>query len=865
MNWNSRSVEAFVRIPPTLKRAVAAWLIAAVLACVPQRGHAQDFCPGDLDHDGVVTAADADALVPVLFVDPLTLDVDTLLRADVNDDGTLSGADVAAILALDGLPCPTPPSTPTFTPTPPPTSIQTPTPTSTRPPTSTPTATCAIKQIGFGSTSGTLAATDCQRTFAQQTRPADVYSITAQPGTAIKVDLTAQAPLLGYLQIIDPGGQFEAIEGVSPIQFTVTSGKPYLILVSSNRSSTVQLGDYTLTLTSSPCPTPVALALGSSRPYILDGTECPEPGIPTIDMQSEPTDVYTFQVTSVPTNVSITMQQLSVNDDIFPVLALLGPDGFELVSQDADFDCTAPTGTLFCAQIRFLALQTGTYTILAGGSGGTGRYSMTLATPTCNPKALNDIPGDRPLTCAGSTSGCIGTLDGNTTHTPCAAPLPDPRSDEYVPDPSSPAQLYTFSADAGDVISAKMTSDDDPHVYVIGPAPTNRLIAADDSSGAAQLAATLPVAGTYTIVVANNNALQSDDPPVNYTLYVQKCPVNGGLNPLTGRQVTGTYNAFDCLGSDDIPYRSYTFHGEAGQFVTTTMSSSDVDSFVRVFAPDGSVVENDDDSFQPSTTDARVSRVLPVDGTYFVEVSASQVVGPPASLDVVTPLTFTVRARLCSTTAAAPGQIDGTWQDEDCDLGFGRRGDVYTFPAGTSPAVATVSPPSNGCVLVLLGDGSPVPDDGCSTTPLDVPVLGGNVHGFIIAGAETSTRGAYSVGFSRCPVDTIGFGEAKHGVLTASSCADADGIRAAWLLMQLPASLAAFNFGVTGQLSADFPFDALLSDRSGGTSISGSFVEDPSQMFSAGTNLAAVWRITGATPSDLGAYDLAVDPASLRQ
>ena len=853
-----------MRFPGTFERPLAALLVALAFACTAPRSHAQDFCPGDLNHDGVVSTADADALLAVLFVDPLTLDVDTLLRADVNNDGTLSGADIAAILALDGQPCPTPPPTATATPTPPPTSVVTATPTSTRTPTPIPTPTCVIQQIGFGSTNGSLAPTDCLRTFSQQIRPADMYSITAQPGTAVKVQLSTVAPLVGYLQVIDAGGQFQIIEGDSPIEFTVTSGNPYFIQVSSNPSTTVQLGDYTLTVTSRPCPTPMALALGSSRPFILDGTECPEPGSPTVGTQGEPTDVYTFTITSVPTNVSITMQQLSVNDDIFPVMALLGPNGFELVSQDSNLDCTAPTGTLFCAQIRFLALQTGTYTLLAGGGGGTGRYSMTVASPTCTPKALTGIPANYPLTCTGSTAGCTGTLDGNTTHTPCAAPLPNPVTGDDVPDPSSPAALYTFTANAGDVISAQLTSDDDPHVYVLGPAPSNQLIADDDTGSAAQLAATLPVAGTYTIVVANNNALQVDDPPVNYTLSVQKCPVSGALNPLTGRQVSGTYSTLDCLGTGDIPYRSYAFTGQAGQFVMTTMTSSNVDSFLRVFAPDGSVVENDDDPFQQSTTDARASRVLPMDGTYFVEVSASPL-GPVVDVGAVPPLAFTVRARSCSTTAAVPGQVSGTWQDADCDLGFGRRGDVYTFAAGTLPAVVTVSPPSNGCVLALLGNGLQVPDVGCSTAPLDVPVSDGRVHGFVIAGADTSTRGDYTAGFSRCPVDTLGFGQAKQGVLSGGSCADPEGNPAAWLLLRMPADLAFFNFSITGEISADFPFAALLSDRSGATSISGTFSEDPSRMLSFGTNVAAVLRVTGVTPADQGTYDLAVDPAFLRQ
>jgi hypothetical protein len=847
-----------------LKWILAPALTTFILLLAAGTSHAQDFCPGDIDLDGMVTTSDANALVPLLFVDPLSIDIDTLVRADVNDDGTLSGADIAAILALDGLPCPTPPPTSTTTPTPTATPMVTPTPTGTRPPTPAPTPVCNVRQITLGTTNGTLSPTSCTRLFGTQSRLVDVYSITAAPGTAIKVALTTVAPLVGHLGVTDLAGQFGSVEGVSPIQFTVTAGKPYQILVTSNPATTTQVGNYTLTLTSMPCPAPVALALGTSRAFSLDGTECPEPAVPSVGTQTEPSDAYTFTVNDVPKNVSVTMQQLSVDDDIFPLIALLGPDGFELVSQDNDYDCTAPTGTLQCSQIHFLALQKGTYTIFATGSGGIGRYSMTVANPTCSPTVLSGIPPDHPLTCPGSAVGCTGTLDGNITHTPCAAPLPSPDNADGVPEPGSPAALYTFTAVAGDVISVQMTSDDDPHLYLLGPAPSNALVAEDDSTGQPGLAATLAVAGTYTIVAANNNALQPEDPALNYALMIQQCPVRGGLNLLTGRQVAGAYSTLDCVGSGNLPHRSYAFSGQAGQLVNTTMTSSNVDSFVRVIAPDGTHVENDDDPFQPGTSDARVSRYLPMDGTYFVEVSAAPT-GPPVDTSTVPPPAFTLSARSCATTPAVPGQVAGTWQDADCDLAGGRRGDVYTFPAGITPAVATLSPPSNGCVLALLGDGTQVPADGCSADPIDIPVLGSRVRAFIVAGAETSTRGAYTVGFSRCSVSSVGFGETRHGTLSGTNCSDPDGVRADWFLIQAPAGLVNFNFGMTGRVSAGFPLAGLLSDLMANASVTDTFTEDPSNMFLAGSNLGAILRVTGATPTDRGAYDLVVDMASLRQ
>jgi hypothetical protein len=111
----------------------------------------------------------------------------------------------------------------------------------------------------------------------------------------------------------------------------------------------------------------------------------------------------------------------------------------------------------------------------------------------------------------------------------------------------------------------------------------------------------------------------------------------------------------------------------------------------------------------------------------------------------------------------------------------------------------------------------------------------------------------------------VGFGDVRHGVINDSNCADPDGIRAGWFVMQTPAGLTQFNAGVTGQITADFPLGAMLSDLGGESFIFGGFGEDPTNMFTAGTSLVAVLRVTGATPADKGAYDLSIDPAFLRQ
>jgi hypothetical protein len=114
-------------------------------------------------------------------------------------------------------------------------------------------------------------------------------------------------------------------------------------------------------------------------------------------------------------------------------------------------------------------------------------------------------------------------------------------------------------------------------------------------------------------------------------------------------------------------------------------------------------------------------------------------------------------------------------------------------------------------------------------------------------------------------VDTIGFGDTRRGRLDGTNCADPDGIRADWYLIQAPAGLVLFNLGVMGQIDARFPLGALLSDLGSGSYVTGSFNEDPGNMFSVGDNLAAVLRVTGETPADQGTYDLVIDQLFLRE
>lgn len=896
-------------------------LLASILIQVVRIGVAQGLCLGDIDGDQQVTAGDVLAVISVVAGekggDPVAQ-----MRADVNGDGVVTAGDIIAILPLVGPSCLslTPRPTPTATsshPLPSPTSthalsspIPTATPTRTSAPptatrTSTPTATptqvCAVQKVTAGATpvviNGQLTASACSRLVQGKPSHVDLYSVAGTPGTSIKIDVvaTGSTPISPYVVVTDADGQFGLwTEGSPPIEVFVSTSQPYEFMVASIPAS-AQVGPYTLTVTSIPCPTPVALAGPGSISATLSSTACPDPGAPSTKDLSNPVDVYGFVVSQVPTNVTIKMkQQPPVNDtSVQPQFSVRGPsvvpggswfDGLEIVSWD-DMDCTSTVGSNppACFGARFLALQPGSYTIIASGGGGTGGYSLTLSMPTCTPRTLSNFPVNAPLQ-------ITGTL---TASDACAAPLPIPGISDGAPwDTNSPADLFTFTANAGDVISVLMASEDDAHLYLLGPSPDNPLVAQDDDSGAvepaaigggdSELAATLVKPGIYTIVAANNEQVDPEF-PVNYTLYAQKCP-QGGLLP-SGQVRNESFTESDCLGFGGIPYRSYGFTGHAGQFITASMASNDVDGFVRILGPDGSVVQNDSDPFQFNTPDARASRILQQDGTYFIEVSTSIDAGqvfPTSSAQ------FAVDVETCPTkpAVAGPTPITGAFAGP-CTLSTalwtGPNFDVYAFKPAAVPSVASILPPSNGCVLNLLAEGPQTPDgtySGCGTQLSDMPLLMSNgTYGFVIAANDASTTGAYTANFRSCAMDTVGLGQDRSGTLSAGSCVAADGTPANWFLVRASADLVRFNAPVAGSVFAGFPIGGALIDVTGSWDLTATFYEDPTPpnpmfQFSSspsvtppppfGGDLAFLLRITGAGPSDQGQYTLEINQPAFR-
>jgi hypothetical protein len=232
---------------------------------------------------------------------------------------------------------------------------------------------------------------------------------------------------------------------------------------------------------------------------------------------------------------------------------------------------------------------------------------------------------------------------------------------------------------------------------------------------------------------------------------------------------------------------------------------------------------------------------------------------------------FTARVRTCPTTAVSAGAVIGTFTDGDCELaGGGQKFDVYSISTGGSgpPRVASILPPSSGCVVPLLAEGPQVPVDSCSEDLIEIPMLTNGTYGFIVAANDATTRGTYRGQLSTCPMSLITFGSVQGGTLSAGDCASATGAPADWYLFQASAGLIHFNTDIVfGKIDASFPIGGRLNDSFGGVGLppSGVFSDDSDSMYALGQNLSLLLQVSGAIPTDLGSYTISVDHAELRQ
>ncbi len=204
------------------------------------------------------------------------------------------------------------------------------------------------------------------------------------------------------------------------------------------------------------------------------------------------------------------------------------------------------------------------------------------------------------------------------------------------------AQLFGFNASAGDVVNITMTQEDgsdlDPFVVLLGE--RGQVIAAnDDAENANPVFASaiedleLPYDGSYFIMATSflyiDNILDESEAgltePQNYELSISGITPPTGLENFDDTQVS-LYNSEVEIGTDapaettlEEPVYYLKFTGQQGDKVTFTTSSSDFDTIIHIFDPEGIRVAVNDDA--DGTNSAIEGFKLPMNGEYLIFVT----------------------------------------------------------------------------------------------------------------------------------------------------------------------------------------------------------------------------------------------------
>ncbi len=310
-------------------------------------------------------------------------------------------------------------------------------------------------------------------------------------------------------------------------------------------------------------------------------------------------------VYTAPAPQTVTITARSVNQDVDTFLELYDPNGTLMTSND-DALHPAPGASALDAMLEavFLAAP-GDYRIKLSSFSGTtgGQIELLLTTqggPPPPPPMTAPVTGKQLLLGEPLRIRLLG--DG-------------PVDLVYVaPQPQSISLYANSLPDVGEV---------DTTLEVFRPDGTSLAFNDDlrgSDAGFENLA--LPQPGAYRVQLNTFSAGATGG--VELVLVVGNAPL-----PPPTPAVNGNFGFDTTVTLDGTTPAALTFDGESGQRVTITaqaVNPADLDLYIKLFAPDGSEIANDDDSGGTlglsSTDSAIVSFSLPSNGQYRIEVQA---------------------------------------------------------------------------------------------------------------------------------------------------------------------------------------------------------------------------------------------------
>jgi hypothetical protein len=405
--------------------------------------------------------------------------------------------------------------------------------------------------------------------------------------------------------------------------------------------------------------------------------------------------------------------------DFQPTLYLLDAAGNTLAGDTGG-------GATGGSQIR-MHLQPGAYTlqiqssVLSGGS-----YQLDY-----------QFTAGQPRPCAAGVlepnNGQSGTIGGSSCRTEFGA-----------------ADLYTIALPTAGTLDLTLTTD--PALLgavAIRDLKDNLILTTRDIQGLgiAQLTADLP-AGSYTVAATSAGgagAYRITDKFTAHDLagcgYVQAVDSNGGY--------IKRLSSFSCRGANGAPVDLFEFTLPADGTAAMVVTSSEMDSYLTLTDPAGSVLRTDDNSY--GYGDPLIIQHLAT-GTYRLAVrSASGSAGGLYQVDVRSALGQ--RPAFCAALSTVPvgGSISGTIGFSGCQLPDGAFADMYRIDVTSSGAIDINLKSSDFDAYLLLLDakGNLVAqdDDSGGGTNARVAMLLAPGSYYVVARPSTdyTAAGAYSL------------------------------------------------------------------------------------------------------------------------
>lgn len=399
----------------------------------------------------------------------------------------------------------------------------------------------------------------------------DVYPLTAELGEQITVDLVSR-DFDPYLVLESPSGvllendDHEGSAEHSRLEVDAAESGTWQVYATSYEAG--ELGEYRLTIETAPS---ARTGRRYERGTLADGDDELTGG--------ELSDRVTF---SGEQGEYVWIDLRSAEFD--PYLILVGPAGEQWESDDYE-------GSLGRSVLGLTLPQAGEYRVLvtSAAAGETGAWDLTLQ------------QGLWPKTMQRTEQGELAAGDERM------------RQGELVDE-------YRIEGVAGQQVRLGLSSDDfDTYLILVDP-EGRHVENDDDGSGGSSIRSQLRVPGTHRVLVTSYAPGETG----GYTLELGLGEVRP-VGPVDRLEIGGRRSGDLGPGDEELPAGEYidryAVSAEAGTAVEIVLSSNELDPYLVLVMPDGSVMENDDDWDDASRS--RLALTLPQSGGYEVNVTSS--------------------------------------------------------------------------------------------------------------------------------------------------------------------------------------------------------------------------------------------------